>query len=585
MAWHNRQERFRLVQREVMWCNGCVAKRFLCVMSVLVWAITSPPQIKGDESRTGWFHVGTGPPRPIVELPDYVPAEPGKLMLWADLAHRKEGRVPLFLVNRTDTSKSLYAQDGDIFVKLEYQGVSGAWVRAQTHRFSDCGNSYDFRRTLAPGQFFAFYGYAPEEGEKQKIRYASYGNDDLVSNEGEGLILQADVYAAAHDDLSAAQIPLAMRDLLEIPKEAGNTDRDRYKTAVAMRLLELMDRNEVALDQVRALKSLLKTKPVAEATSLALSVADEVLAYHWPAKSDRDAIFKRFSGAINADTSHAPAPGTLESQPELIWSLLAESYNWENPSPDSLHRDAAVLKSIWIAAANNILNTSSMNILGATMSMLRNTLVTDQVISTSEFEAWLQCEHSRLPDGRLRLQEVAANALAQRAQWGDLIRIGTSLDPQGQAIVLRALAFTGHDPVLWQDARRYVRSPMNRSEQAFWDLCLNDHPELTLAALWSYEFEGQNHPFARFLHDQVRDYLLHESDRLLKNVTAEDMGPDFQHLRMAVSTLCSDYQAKDLPLLKSLVTRLEAIHNSLALTMRSRIETTLVEHDVDFLFK
>ncbi|MGV3658691.1 MAG: hypothetical protein ACO1TE_00855 [Prosthecobacter sp.] len=59
-----------------------------------------------------------------------MPAPEGKVTLWADFAGADEGgHVPLYLVNQTDVPQPFDSQDGDVYIKLEYQDEAGRWRR------------------------------------------------------------------------------------------------------------------------------------------------------------------------------------------------------------------------------------------------------------------------------------------------------------------------------------------------------------------------------------------------------------------------------------------------------------------------
>lgn len=137
---------------------------------------------------------------PVADLPRHVPAEAGKLTLYADFAakNRPTG-TPVYLVNRTDKPVAFAAQDGDIYLKLEYEAAPGRWVRAESHQDSECGNSYR-TRTLESGRFWVLDGYVPKAGAKGKVRYGLHLQPvPVASNTGDGGVDPADVAKAAGD--------------------------------------------------------------------------------------------------------------------------------------------------------------------------------------------------------------------------------------------------------------------------------------------------------------------------------------------------------------------------------------------------
>lgn len=116
----------------------------------------------------------------LESLPEQVEAPDGQLSLVADYDDVGGHSIALYLVNRTDTRIGFFAQDSDVYVKLEAWNETGEWERAQVHRSSWCGNSYHVTPGLSPDEFFKFRGYYPQEGERHAVRYRLYGRHALV---------------------------------------------------------------------------------------------------------------------------------------------------------------------------------------------------------------------------------------------------------------------------------------------------------------------------------------------------------------------------------------------------------------------
>lgn len=136
-------------------------------------------------------------------LPGHIEAEDGQISLYADYGSiQTDGRVPVYLVNRSANELVLNAQDGDIYLKLQFQDSDGSWVRAQPHAYSFCGNSYS-RRTLKPGNYLLVNGFQPINGTPSTIRYELYSQDiALSSNIGFGVVLESDIERASSDAMS-----------------------------------------------------------------------------------------------------------------------------------------------------------------------------------------------------------------------------------------------------------------------------------------------------------------------------------------------------------------------------------------------
>lgn len=144
---------------------------------------------------------------PISALPETVKSTPGELTLFADYsAKQDDGKIPVYLVNRTAESIKLSAQDGDVYLKLETLNEKGQWIRAQSHVFSWCGNSYFYSPILRANHFMKINGYQPKDGLKKKIRFSLYQQStNLSSNTGDGLASDKDIEIASKDAMTERQ--------------------------------------------------------------------------------------------------------------------------------------------------------------------------------------------------------------------------------------------------------------------------------------------------------------------------------------------------------------------------------------------
>lgn len=139
----------------------------------------------------------------IVFLPSHIEALDGQVSLFADYGSiQTNGRVPVFLINKSPENLVLKTQAGDIYLKVQYQDTTGNWVRAQPHAYSWCGNSY-WTRTLRPGHYVLVRGYQPVNGISRTIRYHLYSQDiEMSSNAGIGIVTDVDIKRASRDVLS-----------------------------------------------------------------------------------------------------------------------------------------------------------------------------------------------------------------------------------------------------------------------------------------------------------------------------------------------------------------------------------------------
>lgn len=488
-----------------------------------------------------------GMPRPAVELPDHVSAPQGQVTFWADFAHATDGGVPLYLVNRTESVQSYSSQDHDLYVKLEYKNQAGKWIRAQTHFPSWCGNSY-YPAGLPPGHFFMFYGYQPKDGHKQVVRYASAVNTKLYSNEGEGLISEDDVKDAGKDSMAAGKIPPIIRSCIETQGDKlRNVHHSWLKRAAAIRLLKHLERNEVALEHVRNLKRILETLPTSFDVKEAQAAVDEMLAYDWPAEIDPDGLQNHCIQAAVSGASEQQKIGTLASEPSLLWGLLADMFGDNATSrtqaqAEAIKIDFAKMKPVLMAAAKEMVRDSKETVYSAA-KVLGNRRIADEVIPTAQFEEWLL-----LP--QIPMERVAAKALARRMKFHRLTELGMQLTPEGQLVVLRALAFGDEEKY---QGRTFIRNPGFYDEEKFWTHCMKTQPLEAFVALWSNDFREHRNTFNRLIHDPLRDYLRTEAEKAAKNAAPYDLGSDADKLTMAVRMLESWRMEEDIAVFKLLL--------------------------------
>lgn len=138
-----------------------------------------------------------------VFLPGHIEAREGQVSLFADYGSiQTNGRVPVYLINKSSEDLVLNTQDGDIYLKLQYQDSDGNWVRAQPHGYSWCGNSY-MTRTVRPGYYVVVSGYQPNNGVPRTVRYKLYSQDiKISSNPGDGVVADTDIKRASSDVMS-----------------------------------------------------------------------------------------------------------------------------------------------------------------------------------------------------------------------------------------------------------------------------------------------------------------------------------------------------------------------------------------------
>lgn len=94
----------------------------------------------------------------------------------------------LYLVNNTDTSICLPAQDSRLYLKMQAKNMLGVWSDIEYIPNSWCGNSYH-EICIDKGEFWVFPSLQFKGRHKTKFRYKlENGEHDLYSNEIEGYV-------------------------------------------------------------------------------------------------------------------------------------------------------------------------------------------------------------------------------------------------------------------------------------------------------------------------------------------------------------------------------------------------------------
>lgn len=223
----------RILSRGLRWTIGIVA---VVVLGIgIAWAIAT----RAGRVITSGPGAGEGNYRERVELlgnlPASVVAPDGKLTLFADFSDVTGEGVAMYLVNRTKEECQVPYQDRDIYAKLEVQLPDGNWQRAQSHRYSTCGNSYGDLH-LQPGQFLNIRGFHSSEGETYPVRYRLYGKLDVSSNVGTGNVARALIDECADDEMAirTGNLALVQKVLAEgIPSKDDYYARRRYDSAIS----------------------------------------------------------------------------------------------------------------------------------------------------------------------------------------------------------------------------------------------------------------------------------------------------------------------------------------------------------------
>ncbi|MCA9605159.1 MAG: hypothetical protein KC619_06175 [Myxococcales bacterium] len=192
--------------------------------------------------------------RPHADLSSRVQAHSPRrrFTIWAD--HERptaEGRIPIYLVNRTRQPVRLASQDHDPNLRQEVQRPDGTWVRAQVHRFPSCGNTLA-SFTIPPGQYAVVHGIVPAEGPEAQIRFRLYmQSSEMVTEAFRGRFDPEQVTLAEVDALSMRTADVAGLERALF----GGVDPPWGATDAAFRRAEELPADDVTPLLVRALRA------------------------------------------------------------------------------------------------------------------------------------------------------------------------------------------------------------------------------------------------------------------------------------------------------------------------------------------
>lgn len=157
----------------------------------------------GKSGKDAYISSGVNKPLDISTLPKHINRQSGKLQLFADPSTISENKVDLYLINNSNKFINFERENDDIYVKMEFKDEFGNWVRAQSHLYSWCGNSYGKTSFLKPGYYFKLIGYCPTQGQTAEVRYKQYNTDiALISNSFPGFVDLKEIKIADIDYIS-----------------------------------------------------------------------------------------------------------------------------------------------------------------------------------------------------------------------------------------------------------------------------------------------------------------------------------------------------------------------------------------------
>ena len=130
-----------------------------------------------------------------------IPRKEGKIYLWADYKKIRDNRIPIYIINNTD---SVIKYDGYQLAEIqqEFQNSSSNWQRSTYLFFSWCGTPYVYNIKIFPREFYTSSEPFLSGKRKYKVRYTSFSSKIESSNIVWGNIDISEVEIAKYDDIS-----------------------------------------------------------------------------------------------------------------------------------------------------------------------------------------------------------------------------------------------------------------------------------------------------------------------------------------------------------------------------------------------
>lgn len=486
---------------------------------ILILGLLATPQWSGaQETRNAslGFHRSVDTPIANVELPKHVVAQEGQLSIFADYERADAAGTPLYVVNRSEAEAKFHSQDGDIYLKLEYQRPDGTWQRAQGHTGSWCGNSYGYR-VLSPGQHFTLRGYHVPKGTSAKVRYACYGNVEVFSNVGSGFYSQADLEATEGDSFSMDGMPSVLIQCLRAPEMENTLLREglaHQKTRIveALELARVLGGTSFLKKPVERVITQLSAKTaLAEDEAQIVSALKSILARPWEQEMDQQNLLNYCYEALNTPDSQPESYGSPSSLSNLLWKTLADL---DNPASAVYPKRKLTNPSSW----KPVLEMVSTRILSAPEAD-QNHMVHILTMRSSLVDEWLAdpAFESFLMSSNQHVVSTAASILAKRGKWKQLAEVGEKFSARGQLAVLELLLKGGTEVQRWRvSGYGGFRAPEPESKEAlFWEHCMRSQPK-ECAEMWrrlAEEYRQYHLPYIPFLEKQVFAYLAKEADQ------------------------------------------------------------------------
>lgn len=487
-----------------------------CILILGLLAIPLWCEAQEAKNASADFHSYVSDPTSNVELPKHVIAPSGQLSIFADYERADASGTPLYVVNRSEQVVNFHAQDGDIYLKLEYQQPDGTWQRAQGHTGSWCAHSYGFR-AISPGQHFTLRGYHVRKDTSAKVRYASYGTVEAFSNVGSGFYSQADLEATERDLFSMDGIPSVLIQYLRAPEMENNLLAEGWayqetRILASLELTRVLGGTSFLKRPIERVITQLSTQPVlAEDDAQIVAALKSLLARPWEQEMDQQNLLNYCYEALNTPDSQPESYGSPRGLSNFLWETLADLDNPVNAVyPKRKLTDPASWKPVLELVSTRILSAPEEDQNHMVRILTRRSSLVDEWLADSVFESFLMSSNELVVS-------TAASTLSKRGRWKQLVETGEKASAEAQLVILEHLVKGGSE---FQrrgfDGYGGFRSPEPESKEAlFWQHCMRSQPE-KCAQMWQRLFEESDRyhlPYTPYLKKQVLAYLTNVADQ------------------------------------------------------------------------
>lgn len=472
------------------------------------------------------------------ELPSHIKPVVDSVTLFADFEHPGPDGIPLFFINGTQADQPLAFQDGDFYVKLEFQDEAGKWVRTQEHQFSTCGNSYG-GTAVSPGMHYKFSGYTPQDGKTAKVRYKMVSHPWVVSNEGVGIVAMVDVERAAKDSMSVRWLPGVFSD-------AFNDRTQQLTPSQRVRALDLLDAFGKATHLRENAKALAdRWGSAQESTAEQKTAAEDIqrlLSKPEPEDQSLDRLVRACWEQINGQSTET----STSLVPWLVCGQLSQTFFTEGrrgPVESGILTDLGPWAALTRHAAGLYQNADEVT-RNLIESLLESDFLVDSFLSREDLVKLLNTTENAT--------YIAACAFARRSEWEWLAEQAKGFRAEFKPKVVLALASRGKNAEIMQSRGRWFPRlpPKDSAQEQLWkEVAESDPAKLAfLFYYWAEESAGGTINFGPIFIDAVRRHLQMEKSRTEEFV----MSPlEVTHYEVRYLALANDGQ--DTPLLQELL--------------------------------